>query len=140
MGRNRVLGGGLHIDTVTSSTKVWWTTDQYHVNAAAGSPVTMTLNPEVQDGDQVVILDAGNNAAFQPITILTSSDKPFVGGGTSTQIASNGGALQFTYSIDLGGYQVAPVEYYISGPPPLISGQYWEITGDASTFFPRSLR
>ncbi len=109
MARNRVLGGGLHIEAKTESFTTWWQTDQYQVSAVLGTPVTVTISPEIQDGDQVVIADAGNNANAQPITILAPEGKPFLGGATSAKINQSGGSLQLTYSLKSSAIGVVDV-------------------------------
>lgn len=138
MSRNRVLGGGLHIEAVTENFTTWWQTDQYMVSAPLGSPVTVTVHPEIQDGDQVLIVDAGNNAGLQPIIVNAPEGKTFAGGVTQTQINESGGSLQLTYSIKGGGgITVArpPIPGPIALPPPGPPGpNVWLVTGDISQY------
>ena len=109
MSRNRVYGGGLRIETVTASKTTWWTTDQYDVNAPLGTPVTITISPEIQDGDQVLIQDVAGNAGIQPITIVAPDGKLFSNGSASMQLSTPNAGVVLVYSINTGVIGVSSV-------------------------------
>lgn len=53
MGRNRALGSPFEIDTISASVTTEARIDMYAVDAALGSPVVVTLDPNAFNGDQV---------------------------------------------------------------------------------------
>lgn len=66
MGRNRTLGSPFEIATIRSSQTTEAHVDMYAVDAALGSPVVLTLDPNAFNGDQVVVQDVADNAGTQP--------------------------------------------------------------------------
>jgi hypothetical protein len=104
MGRNRVLGSPFQPLVITTDTTTKFSVDQYLVDAALGSPVTVTLDPKAVQGDQVVIQDVGGNAESQSIVIEASPGQTIVNVGTSINITTNGGGVQLTYDQDLAGW------------------------------------
>jgi hypothetical protein len=104
MGRNRTIGAPYQTTTITESVTTDHSVDAYLVNAASGSPVTVTLDPNAVANDQVLVQDAAGNAASQPIDIVASEGQTILNAGSSLAISSNGGAVQFTYSAELSGW------------------------------------
>jgi hypothetical protein len=101
MGRNRVLGSPFQPAVISTDTTTQYYVDQYLVDAALGSPVTVTLDPNAVQGDQVVIQDVANNAGTQQIVIAASPDQTIVGVGDSISVTTDGGGVQLTYDQDL---------------------------------------
>jgi hypothetical protein len=105
MARNRTLGSPFEIDTVSQSVTVEAHVDLYAVDAALGTPVTVTLDPGAFHGDQVSIQDVGDNAFTQPITVLCSPGQTILNGlGASYAISMNGAGIQLTFDEPLGGW------------------------------------
>ncbi len=104
MGRNRTLGSPFEIATITSSQTAESHIDMYAVDAALGSPVTLTLDPNAFNGDQVIVQDVGNNAGSQPILVQASPGQTILNGlGASYAITTNGGGIQLSFDVTLGG-------------------------------------
>jgi hypothetical protein len=102
MSRNRILGSPyaqlVITDPVTTDPEI----DLYLVAAV---PLTITLDPNAFNGDQVVIQDITNDAAANPITILASPGQTILNGhGASIQLAIDGGAIQLTFSQEESGW------------------------------------
>ncbi len=98
MGRNRTLGSPFEIATITSPQTTEAHVDMYAVDAALGSPVVLTLDPNAFNGDQVVVQDVGNNAGSQAIVIQASPGQTIVNGfGASISISTDGGGVQLTF-------------------------------------------
>ncbi len=102
MSRNRILGSPyaqlVITDPVTTDPEI----DLYLVAAV---PLTITLDPNAFNGDQVVIQDITNDAAANPITILASPGQTILNGhGASIQLAIDGGAIQLTFSQEEAGW------------------------------------
>lgn len=111
MGRNRDPGSSLVVEIRTADFETFYKTDVYGVDAAPGSPVTVTLSTTCVDGDQVCICDVRENADLQPITITTGGFGGRIifgagGAGDTVQITEAGGSRQFTYLFAKGGWSV----------------------------------
>src|SRR5271155_264512 len=98
MGINRVVGAPYQENEITESVTTNHSIDFYQVNAAHGSPVTITLDPNAVRGDRVSIQDIAGNAASQPITIVPSPGQSIIGGNTSFVIGTNYGRADLTYN------------------------------------------
>ncbi len=102
MSRNRILGSPYAQLVVTGPVTTDPEIDAYLVNAV---PLTITLDPNAFNGDQVLIQDITNDAAANPITILASPGQTILNGhGASIQLAVNGGAIQLTFSQEEDGW------------------------------------
>ena len=102
MSRNRILGSPYAQLVVTSAVTTDPEIDAYLVNAV---PLSITLDPNAFNGDQVLIQDITNDALANPITILASPGQTILNGhGASIQLAVDGGAIQFTFSQEEGGW------------------------------------
>src|SRR5271169_2802079 len=102
MSRNRVLGSPYVSLVVTDDVTTDPEIDAYLVDAV---PLTITLDPNAFNGDQVVIQDITNDASSHPITILASPGQAILNGhGASIQLATNGGTVQLTFSQDEAGW------------------------------------
>jgi hypothetical protein len=105
MGRNRALGTPFEVATISSSQTTEAHIDMYAVDAAPGSPVTLILDPNAFNGDQVVIQDVGDNASEQPIVVQASPGQTILNGfGTSISVAISGSGVQLTFDQNLGGW------------------------------------
>ncbi len=108
MGRNRTLGSPFEIATIRSSQTTEAHVDMYAVDAALGSPVVLTLDPNAFNGDQVVVQDVADNAGTQPILVQASPGQTILNGfGASISISTNGGGVQLTF--DQGAWIPASV-------------------------------
>ena len=124
MSRNRILGSPYTQLVVTTAVTTDPEVDAYLVDAV---PLTITLDPNAFNGDQVLIQDITNDAAASPITILASPGQTILNGhGVSIQLAVNGGAVQLTYNQEEsgwfplgsgGGSQGTTGATGVSGPP-----------------------
>jgi len=106
MGQNRNVGNAFEQRDVTADFTTDFNVDQYNISAPNGMPVTVTLDPNVKDGDEVQLVDAAGNAAGQPITIDTQAERPINGLGTSTTISANNGSLALRFSAELQKWNV----------------------------------
>src|SRR5580658_4039865 len=98
MSRNRILGSPFVPLVITSNVTTDPEVDAYLVDAV---PLTVTLDPNAFNGDQVLIQDITNAAAANPITVLASPGQTILNGfGSSFQIAIDGGGVQLTFSPD----------------------------------------
>jgi hypothetical protein len=102
MSRNRNLGAPYVPLVITSNVTTDPEVDTYLVNAV---PLTITLDPNAFNGDQVLIQDITDDAAVHPITVLASPGQTILNGfGASIQITTNGGGVQLTFSQKEGGW------------------------------------
>ncbi len=102
MSRNRILGSPYAQLVITGAVTTDPEIDAYLVDAA---PLTITLDPNAFNGDQVLVQDITNDAASNPITILASPGQTILNGhGASIQLAVDGGALQLTFSQEEAGW------------------------------------
>ncbi len=102
MSRNRTLGSPYVPLVVTSNVTTDPEVDAYLVDAV---PLTITLDPNAFNGDQVLIQDITNAAATHPITVLASPGQTILNGfGSSLQIMIDGGGVQLTFSQEEGGW------------------------------------
>ncbi len=102
MSRNRILGSPYAQLVITSPVTTEPEIDAYLVDAV---PLTITLDPNAFNGDQVLVQDITNDAAANPITILASPGQTILNGhGVSIQLAVNGGSIQLTYNQEEGGW------------------------------------
>jgi hypothetical protein len=102
MSRNRILGAPYVPLVITNAVTTDPEVDAYLVDAV---PLTITLDPNAFNGDQVLIQDITNAAATHPITVLASPGQTILNGfGSSLQIAIDGGGVQLTYSQEEGGW------------------------------------
>ena len=102
MSRNRVLGSPYAQLVVTGPVTTDPEVDAYLVDAV---PLTITLDPNAFNGDQVLIQDITNDAASNPITILASPGQTILNGyGVSFVLAVNGGGVQLTYNQEQRGW------------------------------------
>ena len=102
MSRNRILGSPYVPLVVASDVTTDPEVDAYLVEAV---PLTITLDPNAFNGDQVLIQDITNEAASHPITVLVSPGQTILNGfGSSLQIAIDGGGVQLTFSREEGGW------------------------------------
>ena len=102
MSRNRILGAPYVPLVITSNVTTDPEVDAYLVDAV---PLTITLDPNAFNGDQVLIQDITNAAASHPITVLASPGQTILNGfGSSLQIAIDGGGVQLTFSQEEGGW------------------------------------
>jgi hypothetical protein len=98
MGRNRALGSPYQTETVTADFTTNHAVDAYMVDAV---PLVVTLDPFAVNNDQVLIQDVTNSAAAHPITINASDGQTILNGfGASISIATNGGAVLLTMTLD----------------------------------------
>jgi len=106
MGRNRALGTPFEIATISASQTTEAHVDMYAVNALSGA-VTLTLDPNAFNGDQVLIQDVANNAGTQPIVINASPGQTILDGvGDTATINTNGAGYYFTFDRELGGWAI----------------------------------
>jgi len=123
MSRNRILGSPYVSRVVTGDTTTDSKVDAYLVDAV---PLTITLDPNAFNGDQVLIQDITNAAASNPITVLTSPGQTILNWfGSSLQIATDGGGVQLTFNHDEAGWapQGMPptrIGRSVTNPGPLI--------------------
>ncbi len=102
MSRNRVLGSPYAQLVVTGAVTTDPEIDAYLVDAV---PLTITLDPNAFNGDQVLIQDITNDAAANPITILASPGQTILNGhGASIPLAVDGGSIQLTFNQEEGGW------------------------------------
>jgi hypothetical protein len=102
MTRNRTLGAPYEQLVVTQSFTTVPDIDRYLVETPLGGlQVVVTLDPDAFNGDQVVIIDAGQTAGTQPIQINPSDGQEIFGAST---IATNGDSVLLTFSSELGGW------------------------------------
>jgi len=102
MSRNRILGSPYVPLVITSNVTTDPEIDAYLVDAV---PLTVTLDPNAFNGDQVLIQDITNAAASHPITVLASPGQTILNGfGSSLQIMIDGGGVQLTFSQEEGGW------------------------------------
>jgi len=100
MGRNRLLGAPYEQQVVSASFVTEPNIDRYIVVTPSGGPaVTVTLDPNAFNGDQVTIVDGAGNAAAHNITIVPSAGQTIDG---PTVISTDFGALEVTFSFGLG--------------------------------------
>src|SRR5271167_1421690 len=100
MGRNRLLGAPYEQQVVSASFVTEPNIDRYIVVTPSGGPaVTVTLDPNAFNGDQVTIVDGAGNAAAHNITIVPSAGQTIDG---PSVIATDFGALELTFSFGLG--------------------------------------
>ncbi len=99
MSRNRILGSPYTQLVVTTAVTTDPDVDAYLVDAV---PLTITLDPNAFNGDQVLVQDITSSAASHPITILASPGQTILGFGASLLLAVNGGGVQLTYNQDAG--------------------------------------
>jgi len=104
MGRNRFVGAPYQPDVVTADTTTRFWIDLLLVNASLGEPVTVTLDPNAVQGDQVVVQDVGNNAAAQNIVINASPGQTIINVGSTISVNTNGGGVQLSYDDTLSGW------------------------------------
>ena len=68
-------------------------TDRYLINNTSGEAITITLDPNAFNGDQVFIADINGNAATHPISVTyDGSPVATIGTGASATAASRPGA------------------------------------------------
>ncbi len=102
MSRNRILGSPYAQLVITAPVTTDPEIDAYLVDAV---PLTITLDPNAFNGDQVLVQDITNDAAANPITILASPGQTILNGhGVSIQLAVDGGSIQLTYNQEEGGW------------------------------------
>ena len=102
MSRNRILGSPYTQLVITTAVTTDPEVDAYLVDAV---PMTITLDPNAFNGDQVLVQDITNDAASNPITILASPGQTILNGhGASMQLAVNGGGVQLTFNQEEGGW------------------------------------
>ncbi len=102
MSRNRILGSPYVPLVITGPVTTDPEVDAYLVDAV---PLTVTLDPNAFNGDQVLIQDITNAAATHPITVLASPGQTILNGfGSSLQIMIDGGGVQLTFSQEEGGW------------------------------------
>jgi len=94
MTRNRILGSPYEQQIITSNVQTVAHIDRYLVFTPSGEPVTVTLDPNAFDGDQVTIVDAAGNAGTFPITVQPTVGQIIAG---SSVIGSNFGSITFTF-------------------------------------------
>jgi len=100
MSRNRTLGSPYEQQIASASFQTEPHVDRYCVEATA--PMTVTLDPNAFDGDQVVILDAAGNAGTFNITVV-----PGVGTIDGASVLDvNGASLEYTFNFLLGVWTV----------------------------------
>ena len=98
MGRNRTLGAPYQTETVSADFTTNHAVDAYMVDAV---PLAVTLDPFAVNNDQVLIQDVTNSALTHPITINVSDGQTILNGfGTSISIATDGGAVLLTMTLD----------------------------------------
>jgi hypothetical protein len=102
MSRNRILGSPYTQLVVTTAVTTDPEVDAYLVDAV---PLTITLDPNAFNGDQVLIQDITNAAAAHPITILASPGQTILNGfGSSIVLAVDGGGVLLTFNQEEGGW------------------------------------
>jgi hypothetical protein len=100
MGRNRLLGSPYEQQIVEASCTTESHVDRYIVVTPSGGPdVTITLDPNAYNGDQVSIVDGAGNAGTRTITVVPSAGQTIDGPST---ITTNFGSLEITFSFGLG--------------------------------------
>jgi len=105
MGRNRLLGAPYEQQIMTESFTAEAHIDRYIVLTPGGGPnVTVTLDPNAFNGDQVTIVDGAGNAAAHNITIVASAGQTLDG---PSVISSDFGELEITFSFGLGNVWLA---------------------------------
>jgi hypothetical protein len=118
MGRNRALGTPFEIATISTSQTTEPHIDMYAVDEDVGSPVTLTLDPNAFNGDQVVVQDVGDNAGTEAITIQVSPGQTILGVGASVQITTDGGGVRLTFNQELSGWALESFATTASVPTP----------------------
>jgi len=103
MGRNRTLGAPLQVTTKTGSFTTSFDVDVYPVFSPSAA-VTVTLDPNAVDGDQVQISDVGGQAATHNITISPSAEQTIVGQVGSIEISTDYGTAVLMYSEAQAGW------------------------------------
>ena len=94
MSRNRILGSPYASLVVTSNVTTDPDVDAYLVDAV---PLTITLDPNAFNGDQVLIQDITNSAETNPIVVNASPGQIILNGhGSSISLAVDGGSMQLT--------------------------------------------
>jgi hypothetical protein len=100
MSRNRILGSPYEQQIASASFQTEPHIDRYCVEATG--PLTVTLDPNAFDGDQVVILDAAGNAATNNITLVAGVGS--IEGASVINI--NGGSVECTFNFLLSQWTV----------------------------------
>jgi len=105
MGRNRLLGAPYEQQVVSASFEAEAHVDRYIVVTPSGGPnVTVTLDPNAFNGDQVTVVDGAGNAAAHNITLVASPGQELDG---PSVIATDFGELEVTFSFGLGNVWLA---------------------------------
>jgi len=148
MGRNRAQGSPLQI-TKTSATVIQtaFGIDTYYIETeVAGAAVSVTLDPNAANGDQVLIQDVSTKAATYNITIIPSEGQTIGFGAGDLVINTNGGGFLLTYlnsdgeaawlptpmafsESGGGGSSGAPNFVSTGAPPAVAETQLFQATG-----------
>jgi hypothetical protein len=91
--RNRILGSPYEQQLVTTDVQTVAHVDRYLV-FTPDVPLTVTLDPNAFDGDQVTIVDAAGNAGTYPITITVVEGQAING---ASIINTNLGSVTYTF-------------------------------------------
>lgn len=100
MSRNRAVGSPFQLLPVTESFTTDHAIDAYYV---ARLPVSVTLDPNAVNQDQVIIQDVTGEAGTTPI-VITASPGQTVGFGSSISIDVSNGGVVLTYVATLGNW------------------------------------
>src|SRR5271154_584713 len=105
MGRNRLLGAPYEQQVVSASFEAEAHGARYIGHTPSGGPnVTVTLDPNAFNGDQVTVVDGAGNAAAHNITLVASPGQDLDG---PSVIATDFGELEVTFSFGLGNVWLA---------------------------------
>jgi len=114
--RNRILGSPYEQEIVTGNVQTVSHIDRYLVFTPSDAPVTVTLDPNAFEGDQVTVLDAAGNAGTFPITVVPVTGQVIAGAST---INTNFGSITFTFH--------APLSLFLSG------NGFWSVQTSSGT-------
>ena len=119
MGRNRNIGAPLEAEVFQASFQAVFTIDVALCDSLSAA-LTVTLDPDAVEGDQLLVTDVGGNAATNAITIQVKggTTQTIVGFGSSMHVTSDYGSVQLTFSGSLGAWVIVS-DSTPTGPPSM---------------------